>query len=286
VTNLRGPKGEKVELEVVRESEPNPIKITIVRDNIVVKSVDWKMKEGIAYIGISQFGTELVSEFQAALPNILLEKPKGIIIDLRNNGGGLLDACLKIGNEFFDAKTLVQTKGNAFSTPEKIESLSGGAFINVPLIVLVNKGSASASEIFAGAVQDHGRGILLGEQTFGKGSVQNVIPLSDGSSLKVTVAEWQTPGGKSIHEKGITPDEEVLRTPEDFDNDLDPVLDRAMSIFEKGELEAVLAQTQEKRALEKDSTTEEAVVPVEINSVESATTPTEEATESTEEELE
>lgn len=117
-----------------------------------------------------------------------------------------------------------------------------GAFINTPVVVLINKGSASASEIFAGAIQDHARGLILGETSFGKGSVQNVIPLSDGSSLKVTVAEWLTPDGRSINKKGIEPNEIIERTPEDIESKKDPVLQRALDIVGTDEMKSILME--------------------------------------------
>jgi carboxyl-terminal processing protease len=243
VMKIRGPKGEKVVLEVIREREPKPIEITIVRDTIQLKNLEWEMRDGIAVLEISQFGTDLTKEFLEALPQITLANPKGMIIDLRNDGGGLLDACLKLGDEFFDQKVLVATKGRQFGNSGALQSNAGGALLDIPLVVLINEGSASASEIFAGAVQDHRRGVVLGTKSFGKGSVQNVIPLSDGSSLKVTIAEWLTPNGRSIHDVGITPDEEVERTYEDFENDLDPVMDRAFELLSDTEsLQDILEQ--------------------------------------------
>lgn len=238
VTNIRGPKGEKVVLTVLREEEKNPIDITIVRDNIVLKNLEWRMQEDVAVLTVSQFGTELVREFRDAMSEILLQKPRGIVIDLRNNGGGLLDACVKIASEFLDEQVIVRTKGRKFGDSGNIMSGRDGAFLDTPVIVLVNKGSASASEIFAGAIQDHHRGLILGEKTFGKGSVQNVIPLSDGSSLKVTIAEWLTPDGKSIHEEGIEPDE-VIET--DSDNEeADPVLERALELVGTDQMQSLL----------------------------------------------
>lgn len=231
VVKIRGPKGEKVVLEIIRKGESKPIEITIVRDNIIVNNLEWTIRDEIAVLEISQFGTDLVKEFRSAIQQILLENPKGIVIDLRNNGGGLLDACIEIANEFFDSQVIVKTKGRKIANSENFVSNEGGAFLDVPLIVLVNKGSASASEIFAGAVLDNKRGVVLGETTFGKGSVQNVIPLSNGASLKVTIAEWLTPDGNSIHEVGVSPDETIEKTKEDFDNDRDPVLARALELL-------------------------------------------------------
>ncbi len=241
VTQIRGPKGEKVVLTVLREGERKPVDVTIVRDTIVIESVEWKMEEGLAVVSIAQFGTEAESAFLEILPEIIQQRPEGMIIDLRNNGGGLLDVCLAIADEFFSDQIVVKTSGRRFGDTGSIRVDSGGAFLEVPVVVLVNKGSASASEIFAGAVQDHNRGILLGEKTFGKGSVQNVIPLSDGSSLKVTIAEWHTPTGRSIHEEGITPDEDIEMVFEDLEEGKDPVMDRAVELLTSEEYETVLA---------------------------------------------
>ncbi|MCF7905570.1 S41 family peptidase [Candidatus Gracilibacteria bacterium] len=242
VTLIRGPKGEKVVLSVLREGEKNPIDITIVRDNIVVKSLEWEMQDDVAIMRVSQFGTDLVAEFQEAVSQILLQNPRGIILDLRNNGGGLLDACVRVASEFLDQQVIVRTKGRKFGESGDIMSGRNGAFINTPVVVLINEGSASASEIFAGAIQDHARGLVLGETSFGKGSVQNVIPLSDGSSLKVTIAEWLTPSGRSINEKGITPDEIITMTPADREEGRDPVLTRALDIVGTDEMKSILME--------------------------------------------
>jgi len=246
VTNIRGPKGEKVVLTILREEEDQPLDITIVRDNIVLDSVEWEMKDDIAVVTMSQFGSDSIKEFQEATVEILLQKPRGIILDLRNNGGGLLDACVRIASEFLDQKIIVRTKGRKFGDTGDIMSGRNGSFLEVPLVLLVNKGSASASEIFAGAIQDHNRGLALGEKTFGKGSVQNVIPLSDGSSLKVTIAEWLTPRGRSIHEVGIDPDEMVELTREDRKEGRDPVMKRALDLVGSDEMKELLIAQKEK----------------------------------------
>ena len=250
VTQIRGPKGEKVVLTIVRENENKPLEITIVRDTIIVEALEWEMRNGIGVIEISQFGPDLDVDFAEMVPEMRLESVRGIVLDLRNNGGGLLDICLKIAGEFFDEKIITKTKGRKFGNTGDLQSGSGGAFLEVPLVVLINRGSASASEIFAGAVQAHDRGLVLGETSFGKGSVQNVVPLSDGSSLKVTIAEWLTPSGDSIHETGVSPDIEIERTDEDFENELDPVLDRAIEILENGELPEILAELRAEEAAE------------------------------------
>ncbi len=242
---IRGPEGEKVVLSIYREGEKKPIEITIVRDKIILESVEWEMKNDVAFVTISQFGTDAATEFQAAINEILLQNPSGLILDLRNNGGGLLDVCLKIATEFFDQKIIVKTKGRKFGDSGDIMSGRGGAFLNIPIVVLVNKGSASASEIFAGAIQDHKRGLVLGETTFGKGSVQNVIPLSDGSSLKVTIAEWLTPEGRSIHKTGIEPCETIEFTMKDVEAKRDPVLERALDLVGTEEMTELLNKKDE-----------------------------------------
>ena len=247
VTKIRGPKGEKVVLTIGREGEDENLKITVVRDTIVVENVEWNMKDDVAVIELSQFGVEAAKEFHEIINEILLQNPRGIILDLRNNGGGLLDVCIKIASEFFDQKVIVKTKGRKFGDSGDIMSKKGGSFTKLPLLVIVNKGSASASEIFAGAVQDHERGFILGEKTFGKGSVQNVIPLSDGSSLKITIAEWLTPKENFIHEKGIAPDEEMKMTKEYFDNDKDPVLERALDLIGSDEAQDILEKNKKNK---------------------------------------
>lgn len=262
ITKIRGPRGQKVVLTVERDGDTQPHEITIVRDTIVVNDFSWKMQDGIAILEITQFGTELVSQFSAALPSILLEKPTGIIVDLRNNGGGLLDASVKVLDQFFDEQVLVTTNGRQIGQVEDLKSKRGGAFVDTPLIVLVNRGSASASEIFAGAVQDTHRGVIVGEQTFGKGSVQNVIPMSGGASLKVTIAEWLTPNGRSINDEGITPDIESTRTREEFEKNEDPVMERALELFGTDEMNQILNPVEEKSVEESAPEISEEVVPV------------------------
>lgn len=253
VTNIRGPKGEKVVLTIIRENQTQPIEITIVRDNIVLDSIEWKMEDDVAVVTVAQFGTDVVVEFQKAMSDILLQNPRGMILDLRNNGGGLLDACVKIASEFLNEKTIVKTKGRKFGDSGDIMSGRNGAFLDIPLVVLVNRGSASASEIFAGAVQDHDRGFILGEKSFGKGSVQNVIPLSDGSSLKVTIAEWLTPDGRSIHETGIEPDETIEVTEEDWEAERDPIMQRALDLVGTDEMTTLMAEKQAREQSETEA---------------------------------
>lgn len=263
VLKIRGEKGTKVELGVKRANVKKLIDITIVRDKVIAPTVSWEIKDdNIAYVEISKFGTDLTKEFRKMIDEVVLKSPKGIVIDLRNNGGGLLDACLEITSEFLDKSLIVSTKGGTIGMNEKHFATSGGALLDIPVIVLVNKGSASASEILAGAIADNKRGIVLGENTFGKGSVQSLIDLKDGSSLKVTIAEWLTPGGNSIQENGITPHETIEHTIEQMEKDIDPVLDRALEILKKdNEYQSLVKKYNETKPEKEVETVSEPVEP-------------------------
>ncbi len=235
VNKIKGPKGTPVTLTIARESEVLPIEIVIVRDSINVPNVEWKMvgeNEDVAYVGVSQFGTKMANELEEAISQIVLEQPTGVVIDLRNNGGGLLDAAVRLAEQFLERKIVVKTRGRNFGSNAEIKTNGQGVFTTIPLVVMINRGSASASEIFAGAVQDHARGVVLGETSFGKGSVQNIIPLSDKSSLKVTIAEWLTPLGKTISEVGVTPDVEIEVTEEMLSSKDDSFLNTALELLQ------------------------------------------------------
>lgn len=272
VTRIRGPKDEKVVLTVIRKDERKPIDISIVRDNIVLPTLEWEINDdGIAIISLYQFGNNAVKDFRTAIENLVLESPKGVVVDLRNNGGGLLDACIKILSEFIKDEVVVRTEGRRFGDTGDLKSGRDGSLLEVPLVVLVNEGSASASEIFAGAVQDHDRGLVLGQTTFGKGSVQNVIPLSSGANLKVTVSEWLTPAGRSIHENGIRPHETIEEDPDQPD-EYDAVLERALELVGTSEMYEIIAAGVPE---EVESQTAEEVVEDLANSEEDATTETE-----------
>jgi carboxyl-terminal processing protease len=228
VTKIRGEKGSVVNLTILRASQSEPIKISIVRDEINVNSIDWEMREGIAIIEINQFGDNTKQEFSKAISEILSRRPAGVILDLRYNGGGYLDGSIDITSEFLENEKVVTIKKRNPEEDEVIYTNGQARLANIPLAVLINKGSASASEIVAGAIQDHNRGIIIGENSFGKGTVQTVENLIGGSSLRVTIAKWYTPNDQNINEKGVTPDIIVERTVEDFETDKDPQLDRAI----------------------------------------------------------
>lgn len=214
---MRGPKGTKVTLWIMREGFKEPQEFVITRDIIEVKSVKYRpLEEGFGYIRIVQFQERTTNDLEDALKKLGSRegKLKGLILDLRNNPGGLLTQAVEISDKFLDSGLIVYTKGRVTSQDMRFEAKREGTHPDYPMIVLVNGGSASASEIVAGALQDHKRAVILGTQTFGKGSVQTIIPLSDGSALRLTTSKYYTPSGRSIQAKGIEPDivvEEVRR---------------------------------------------------------------------------
>lgn len=216
VKNMRGQKGTSVTITIMREGWKETKDFTIVRDIIKVKSVKSKViEDNIGYVKINQFQERTSSDLEAALSKLEQQHINSLILDLRNNPGGLLSSAVDVSSQFLPSgKVVVSVKGRF---GEKTEYRTGGEnaeageekaklFKTIPMIVLVNQGSASASEIVAGAFKDWGRGVILGVQTFGKGSVQSVIPLSDGSGLRLTTARYYTPKGISIQSAGIAPD--------------------------------------------------------------------------------
>jgi carboxyl-terminal processing protease len=209
VKRLRGEPGTKVTIWIAREGLAEPRSYTITRDIIKIKSVKSKaMGEGIGYIKLTQFQQDTDGELEKALQAFTKEKGgvKGMVLDLRNNPGGLLDQAVKVADKFVDSGLIVYTDGRIENQKFKYFAHKEGTYLGFPMVVLVNAGSASASEIVAGALQDHGRAILLGTPTFGKGSVQTIIPMEDGSAIRLTTARYYTPNGRSIQAKGIEPD--------------------------------------------------------------------------------
>jgi carboxyl-terminal processing protease len=210
VKRMRGPRGTKVTITIMREGLPKPKDFTLVRDVIPVRSVRHELLEkNYGYVRISQFQEKTDGDFEKALKALEEESKgalKGLVLDLRNNPGGLLDQAVKISDRFIDSGVIVSIDGRREEAKQKWPAHPDGTATRYPLIVLVNGGSASGAEIVAGAIQDHGRGILVGTQTFGKGSVQTIIPLKDGSGLRLTTARYYTPSGRSIQARGIVPD--------------------------------------------------------------------------------
>ncbi|XOU94792.1 MAG: S41 family peptidase [Candidatus Kerfeldbacteria bacterium] len=227
---IRGTKGTEVVLTVLSENDEIIKDISIVREVITVESVSWEILDNkIAYIKIIHFNSDTYQNFTNIASEILVNDIDGIILDLRNNPGGYLDSAVDVSGEFLEDKVVVIED---FGT-NKIEYTSSGnaKLKDYKSAVLVNGGSASASEIVAGALQDYKYATIIGEQTFGKGSVQEFEQFDDGSSLKLTVAKWLTPNGKNIDEFGITPDIEVEFTKEDYNNDTDPQLENAIQLL-------------------------------------------------------
>ena len=229
---IRGEKGTKVILTISREGIDELKEIEVTRDIIVVETVEWEMMENnIAYINISQFNEDTANEVDNYINDILIENPKGVILDLRNNSGGYLKVTNKIISRFIDSGDVIVIE--SFKNKEKIHKSKGGQrFSGVPIVVLINGGSASASEILAGALKDNGKAKLVGEKTFGKGLVQIMEDLRDGSAIKISVSRWLTPNRVDINENGIEPDFEVELTIDDYLNERDPQLEKAMEILE------------------------------------------------------
>ncbi len=231
VDTIRGKKGTDVTLTIYREGLDETKDITINRGIITIESVKTEMLENqIMLISISNFNEDTEAMFSKAIKEAKSKEVKGIILDLRNNPGGFLDSAIEIASEWVETGPVVLEKFDE-NNITKYQARGLARLQDYKTVVLLNQGSASASEIVAGALQDYDEAIIVGEQSYGKGSVQSLEPFSDGSSLKVSVAKWLTPQGESISEKGITPDIEVEHTIEDFENDRDPQLEKAIEII-------------------------------------------------------
>ncbi len=210
---MRGPKGSKIELSIGRPGESQPFEVTLVRNTIKVASVrqSW-LEPGYGYIRVAQFQSGTGKDVAKALKKLMSEeKLKGLVLDLRNNPGGILRASVDVAGLFLDGGNVVYTEGRVANSDLYYDADPLDATDGAPIVVLINQGSASASEIVAGALQDHGRAVIMGTQSFGKGSVQTVLPLSDSRAIKLTTALYFTPNGRSIQAEGIVPDIEVER---------------------------------------------------------------------------
>jgi carboxyl-terminal processing protease len=232
VRRVLGPAGSKVVLTILREGTPEPFDVEITRAKIVMPTLESRMLDGnIAYVRLYGFGEKSASDLRNALEDLLAQEPVGLIFDLRNNGGGLLSAAVDVSSEFLEDKVVViQEFGDG--SRETLSTNGRGVATEIPLVVLVNEGSASASEIVAGAIQDYGRGQLVGMTTYGKGSVQLPLELRDDQGIvRVTIARWLTPNERQIHQAGLEPDVPVELTVEDFDAGRDPQLDKAVELL-------------------------------------------------------
>ncbi len=236
VEKIRGPKGSVVSLTVVHKDskDSQPVTVKITRDTISYPTVTWKkLDNNVAYLQIVSFNKDVDKKFIKALNEIIKQNPQGLIIDLRNNPGGFLDASVTISSSWID-KGQVVVKETFTDEGRNIDYKAEQAIHapEIPTVILINEGSASASEIMAGALQDYGKAIIVGTKSFGKGSVQNLLPFSDGSALKVTVAKWLTPKGRTIQGEGITPDV-IIERPTDSATTTDVQLEKAQAVIQE-----------------------------------------------------
>jgi carboxyl-terminal processing protease len=229
IRRIMGPAGSTVRLTILREGRADPLDVSLKRASITVPSVEGHvLDEGVAYIQVFTFGDDTTDDLRRALREVLAEQPSGLILDLRGNGGGYLSSAIEVASEFID-EGIVLTERFGDGTEQVYRARSGGTATEIPLVVLIDGGSASASEIVAGAIQDVGRGILVGTQSYGKGSVQNWIALEDNQgAVRVTVARWFTPSGRMIADEGLKPDVRVEVTEADLQGDVDPQLEAAL----------------------------------------------------------
>jgi carboxyl-terminal processing protease len=231
VSLIRGPAGSSIRLTLLRKGADKPYEAEIVRDKIKVKSVELVEKEGkIAHVRLSRFGDGTNQEWDETVEKVLSEGYKGVVLDLRNNPGGYLESAIYISSEFLNEGVVVR-KELSGGRKEEVKVDREGRLINIPLIVLINQGSASASEIVAGALQDYNRATVVGEKSFGKGTVQATRQYENGAGLHITVEKWLTPNGSWVNETGITPQLEVLLSEEDFKAGGDPQLDKALELL-------------------------------------------------------
>src|SRR5512144_2021688 len=215
VEKMRGPVNTKIKLKVMRKGQDKPVEVAITRDIIRVRSVRSRLEDDVGFIRITQFNEQTTEGLKKAISDLSAQagdKLKGFIIDLRNNPGGLLDQAISVSDAFLEKGEIVSTRGRNAEETQRFNARAGDLTKNKPLIVLINGGSASASEIVAGALQDHRRATVIGTRSFGKGSVQTIIPLGSGNgALRLTTARYFTPSARSIQAKGISPDIEVLQ---------------------------------------------------------------------------
>jgi carboxyl-terminal processing protease len=233
VSLIRGPKGTPVTLTILRDSWAKTQDIKIVRDTIKVPTTEWSLKDGdVAYLQIYQFDESLSSDFETNALEILKSPAKKIILDLRDNPGGYLSVAREIAGWFLQKGKTITIEDFGKTKPQQVYKADGNSnLVNYPIVVLINGGSASASEILAGALRDNRNVKLIGEKSFGKGCVQEVVDLRGGSFLKVTIANWLTPKGGSISDVGLTPDIKVGITDQDAEQKKDPQLDKALEII-------------------------------------------------------
>jgi carboxyl-terminal processing protease len=275
VNMMRGPKGTAVKVTVLRKDVPEPLEFDLIRDVIPVKSIKAQtLKPGYGYIWITNFTGNTTEDFLDALEELESENApmKGLVLDLRNNGGGLLEESLQISDVFIDNGIILSIKGRGEGNAKEFPAKPSSVKRDYPIVLLINGGSASASEIVAGALQDHKRALILGTTSFGKGSVQTVEPLRDGYGLKLTIARYYTPSGRSIQAKGIEPDIVVPFKPLDKDTNLNGDDGFLKESDLKNHLEGVSEKEQkpqeQKTPQNQMKSPESTVSPLEIDSLE------------------
>lgn len=234
VKKIRGPEDTKVKLGIVREGEISELTFEITRKQINIPSVTTEILDGnIGYMKVGRFGEDTAQLARQAAQEFRQKSVNGVIVDVRNNPGGLLDASVELSDIWLNRGEIVLEERRGGKTTKTFRSTGRPILNGVPTVVLINEGSASASEIVAGALSDHGQARLVGEKTYGKGSVQQLVSFRDDTTLKVTIARWYTPGGRNIDKEGIEPDEEIKLTNEDFTAKRDPQKDRAHELLKK-----------------------------------------------------
>jgi carboxyl-terminal processing protease len=238
VSMIRGTKGTKVVLTITKSGETATKDIEITRDVIKVPSMEWETVttadgKKIAHITLFQFSDTVYQDFKKAAFEILNENVSGIVLDMRSNPGGLVNQATDIAGWFLESGQVILSEQDREGNKTEIKSSGPSNFASLPLVVLVNEGSASASEIMAGALKDDRKAPIIGKTSFGKGTVQKIVDFDDGSSLKVTIAKWYTPSGVRIQDTGIKPDIEVELTDKDYEQGKDPQMDRALQEIEK-----------------------------------------------------
>lgn len=225
VSNIRGPSGSQVKLKIFRDgAEQN---VTITRENITIPSVKWEVKDGIGYMTISTFSEDTPGLARQAAQDFKNQNVKGVVVDVRSNPGGLLDSSVAIASLWLPEKTVILTEQRGGKVIKTYSATGDAILEGIPTVVLINESSASASEILAGALQDNKVATVIGVNSYGKGSVQNLIQLPSGGVLKVTIARWYTPDGQNIDKEGIAPDQKVDRTVDDVKAKRDPQKDAA-----------------------------------------------------------
>ena len=227
---IRGEKGTKVTLKMFRDSWDKPKDIEITRDTIEIPTLDWEMRDKIAYVELYSFNANASSLFYEAILGASKEGAQAIVLDLRNNPGGYLQVAVDLAGWFVPKGTLVVSEEGRTGESEKLYARGNAALLDIPVVVLINQGSASASEILAGALRDIRKIKLVGEKSFGKGTVQELVNLHDESSLKITIAHWVMPSGKILDDGGLEPDVKVEMTDKDIEDKKDPQLEKALEI--------------------------------------------------------